>query len=142
MVSNVEIIDFVTSRIAQDLDFLVSHGFISRDDEAAIRSRLPAGPQNQRNSSLTMPGVSTNIPSPFGAPSPSGNLGMPVMPNPGGAQSLTSPTFPLKNVHSPNLAPSAADSNPARRNVPPPPPPRRPDFCRASWDYNADLSVS
>lgn len=124
MVSNVEIIDFVTSRIVQDLEFLASHGFISRDDQNAIRSRLPA------NGGTT--------PKPFVQQQVAVSMPMPSM------QPVASPTFPLKNVGSPTVASTsdAANAGAARRAVPPPPPQRRPEFCKASWDYNLDGSVS
>lgn len=127
MVSNAEIIDYVSARIITDLDFLTTHGFISRDDQNVILSRLPSNnpaPQTQRAMApVSMP--NPTIPS-FGAPNGNqSNQGM-----------MPSTSFPLKQV-------GGGSPTNSKRAVPPAPAPAKqtPDFCRASWDYNADMSV-
>jgi len=108
MVSNAELIDHITNRIVVDLQFLTSHGFMTREDESYIKSRLPLQGAHRPNV-----GPAT--------------MSMPVMPN-----------F-TNNISSPPAQPAAAQDT-GKRAVPPPPPTRRPDFCRASWDYNVDSS--
>ncbi|KAG8904662.1 hypothetical protein FRB99_001382 [Tulasnella sp. 403] len=125
MVSNGEIVDFISSRIGQDLSFLLSHGLISAEDEAVIRARLPTSvPAAQRGPRV--PPISM----------PSGP--QPQTPfNHGVAQWTYS-----RLVQPGSSTPTPIDPSSLKRAVPAPPsvPPRRPEFCRASWDYNVDLS--
>ncbi|KAG9047119.1 hypothetical protein FS837_003003 [Tulasnella sp. UAMH 9824] len=139
MVSNAEIIDFVTSRIVQDIAFLASHNFISKEDEAIIRGRLPNGgiqPQAAMSMPVANPGYQQT-------PTPAANGAGLAAPAPGGVQG-PSPTFPLKHIGGPTPSGAASPVDPSalKRAVPPIPinSPKRPEFCRALWDYNVDYS--
>lgn len=141
MVSNAEIIDFVTSRIVQDIAFLASHNFISKEDEAIIRGRLPnGGIQPQTAPTISMPVANPGFQQ-TSAPAPSAGLSAPAQ---GGVQG-PSPTFPLKHIGGPPASGAASPVDPSalKRAVPPIPinSPKRPEFCRALWDYNVDYSV-
>jgi hypothetical protein len=134
MVSSAEIIDYITARIAQDLDFLTSHGFMTQEDQSFIRSRLPGADNHHAHQQSEMTGL---LPSAMPAPSAYNQMPGPSMPAPGGQLAIN--TSMNNTPTQPNSAASPMDA-PSRRVVPPPP--RRPEFARALWDYNVDLGVS
>ncbi|KAG8984720.1 hypothetical protein FRB90_005143 [Tulasnella sp. 427] len=150
MVSNAEIIDFITGRIVQDVAFLSSHNFISKEDEAIIRGRLPNGGILPGSAAAVNGVMSMPVPASAGYQQQA-NPTTPVVPNSAGLTAPApmklegpSPTFPLKHIGGPTASGAASPVDPSalKRAVPPIPinSPKRPEFCRALWDYNVDYS--